>query len=36
MYFFILAGIAMKFASREDWGAVEADAPPANGGPPRA
>jgi hypothetical protein len=36
MYFFILAGIAMKFASREDWGAAEADAPPANGGPPRA
>ena len=36
MFFFILAGIAMKFASREDWGAAEADAPPANGGAPRA
>jgi hypothetical protein len=36
MFFFILAGIAIKFASREDWGAAEADAPPANGGPPRA
>ena len=36
MFFFILAGIAMKFASREDWGAVETDAPPANGGAPRA
>ena len=28
MFFFILAAIAMKFASREDWGAAEADAPP--------
>jgi O-Antigen ligase len=36
MFFFILAGIAMKFASREDWGAADADAPPANGGAPRA
>ena len=36
MFFFILAGIAMKFASREDWGAAEADASPANGGAPRA
>src|SRR5215207_10640752 len=36
MFFFILAGIAMKFASREDWGAAEADAPPANGGAPGA
>jgi hypothetical protein len=36
MFFFILAGIAMKFASREDWGAAEADAPTADGGAPRA
>jgi len=48
MFFFILAGIAMKFASREDWGAAEADAETvaeaagvsaastANGGAPRA
>jgi hypothetical protein len=36
MFFFILAGIAMKSASRGDWGAAEADAPPANGGAPRA
>jgi hypothetical protein len=36
MFFFILAGIAMKFASREDWGAAEADVPPANGGASRA
>src|SRR5215208_1730599 len=35
MYFFILAGIAIKFASREDWGAAGADAPPASSGPPR-
>ena len=35
MFFFILAGIAMKFASREDWGAAGADAPPASSGPPR-
>jgi O-Antigen ligase len=36
MFFFILAAIAMKFASRQDWGAAEADASPANGGAPRA
>ena len=36
MFFFILAAIAMKFASREDWGATETDTPPANGGAPRA
>jgi O-antigen ligase len=36
MFFFILAAIAMKFASRDDWGATEADASPANGGDPRA
>jgi hypothetical protein len=36
MLFFILAAIAMKFASREDWGATEADASPANGGSQRA
>jgi O-antigen ligase len=36
MFFFILAAIAMKFASREDWGATETEAPPANGGAPRA
>jgi hypothetical protein len=36
MFFFILAAIAMKFASREDWGATDADASPANGGAPRA
>ena len=36
MFFFILAAIAIKFASREDWGAPEADASPANGGVPRA
>ena len=36
MFFFILAAIAMKFASREDRGAAEADASPANGGAPRA
>src|SRR5918995_1208020 len=34
MFFFILAAIAMKFASREDWGATETDTPPANGGVP--
>ena len=36
MLFFILAGIAMKFASREDWGAAETAASPADGGAPRA
>jgi O-antigen ligase len=36
MFFFILAAIAMKFASREDWGATEADASTANGGAPGA
>ena len=36
MFFFILAGITIKFASREDWGPVEVEAPPANGGVPRA
>ena len=36
MLFFVLAAIAIKFASREDWGAAEADASPANGGAPRA
>ena len=36
MFFFILAAIAMKFASREDWGATEADASPADGGSMRA
>jgi O-antigen ligase len=36
MFFFILAGIAMKLASREDWGAAEAESPPADGGAPRA
>jgi hypothetical protein len=36
MFFFILAGIAMKLASREDWGAGEAESPPADGGAPRA
>jgi hypothetical protein len=37
MFFFVLAAIAMKFASREDWGAEEeASASPANGGSPRA
>jgi hypothetical protein len=36
MFFFLLAGIAMKFASREDWGATGADAPSADGGAPRA
>jgi O-antigen ligase len=36
MFFFILAAITMKFASREDWGATDADASPANGGAPRA
>ncbi|HEX6710624.1 MAG TPA: O-antigen ligase family protein [Rubrobacter sp.] len=33
MFFFILAAIAVKFASREDWGASEA--PPVDGGAPR-
>ncbi|HJQ30282.1 MAG TPA: O-antigen ligase family protein, partial [Rubrobacter sp.] len=33
MFFFILAAVAVKFASREDWGVAEA--PPANGGAPR-
>jgi hypothetical protein len=33
MFFFILAAIAVKFASREDW--CVAEAPPANGGAPR-
>jgi hypothetical protein len=36
MFFFILAGIAIKFASREDWGAVEAESSPADGGAPGA
>jgi hypothetical protein len=36
MFFFILAAIAMKFASREDWGVAGADASPPSGGPPRA
>jgi hypothetical protein len=36
MLFFILAGIAIKFASREDWGAAETEAPPSSGGAPRA
>lgn len=36
MFFFILAAVAVRFASREDWGAAEADTPPANGGPTRA
>jgi hypothetical protein len=36
MFFFILAGIAIKFASREDWGAVESESSPADGGAPRA
>jgi hypothetical protein len=36
MFFFILAAIAIKFASREDWGAPEADASLANGEVPRA
>ena len=31
MFFFILAAVAVKFASREDWG----EAPPANGGATR-
>ena len=35
MFFFILAAVAVKFASREDWGATDAGAPPANGGAPR-
>src|SRR5215213_630639 len=35
MFFFVLAAIAMKFASREDWGSAEDDAP-ANGGAPQA
>jgi O-antigen ligase len=36
MFFFVLAAIAMKFAAREDWGAEEASASPANGGAARA
>ena len=36
MFFFILAAVAVRFASREDWGVAEADKPPANGGPTRA
>lgn len=36
MFFFILAAVAVRFASREDWGVAEADTPPANGGPTRA
>jgi O-Antigen ligase len=36
MFFFVLAAIAIKFASREDWGATKADASPADGGVPRA
>jgi hypothetical protein len=36
MLFFVLAGIAMKFASREDWGAEKAESSPADGGAPRA
>ena len=36
MFFFILAAIAMKFASREDWGTAEDDVSPANGGAPQA
>ena len=36
MFFFILAGIAIKFASREDWGAAEAESSPADGGAPGA
>jgi hypothetical protein len=36
MFFFFLAAIAIKFASREDWGAEEALASPANGGSLRA
>ena len=35
MFFFVLAAVAMKFASREDWGSAEDDAP-ANGGAPQA
>jgi O-antigen ligase len=34
MFFFVLAAIAIKFASREDWGATGAS--PANGEVPRA
>jgi O-antigen ligase len=34
MFFFILAAVAVKFASREDWGVVD-EVPPANGGTPR-
>ncbi|MGH3148635.1 MAG: O-antigen ligase family protein, partial [Rubrobacter sp.] len=34
LFFFVLAAIAVKFASREDWGAAEA--PPEDGGAPRA
>jgi len=33
LFFFVLAAIAVKFASREDWGAAET--PPANGVSPR-
>jgi hypothetical protein len=36
MFFFILAGIAIKFASREDWGAAEAKSSLADGGAPGA
>jgi hypothetical protein len=36
MFFFVLAGIAIKFASREDWGAAGAEVPPNSGGAPRA
>jgi hypothetical protein len=36
MFFFFLAAIAIKFASREDWGVGQADASPVNGGSVRA
>ncbi len=36
LFFFVLAALAVKLASREDWGADEADASPADGEAPRA
>lgn len=36
LFFFVLAAVAVKYASREDWGADEADASPADGEAPRA
>ncbi len=36
IFFFILAAVAVKFASRDDWGAAEAEASPASGAAPRA